>query len=127
MRKPPGQARDQVVAQVVDRHPLPTVELAVATGICDAALVVFTAHEIRDARMRELFFAELHRALRPGGRVLLVEHVRDLLNFAVFGPGFLHFLARGEWLRLANSAGFRLAFERRVTPWVVALVLEKAR
>ncbi len=99
--------------------------LALATGACDAIVVAFTAHEIRDKKAREQFFAELSRTLRPGGRALLVEHVRDLANFLAFGPGYLHFLPRSEWLRLAKHAGFSVHHEACVTPWIMALTLER--
>ena len=57
--------------------------------------------------------------------MLLVEHVRDVANFAVFGPGAFHFLSRAEWLRVVEVAGLRVATERRVTPFVRALALER--
>ena len=99
--------------------------LSLADGPCGAVIVAFTAHEIRDERARERFFHELERVLRPGGKVVLVEHVRDVMNFLAFGPGYLHFLPRAEWLRLAASAGLRVASETRITPWVRALALER--
>jgi hypothetical protein len=99
--------------------------LALSDGACDAVVVAFTAHEIRDRASRERFFDEVRRGLRPGGTMLLVEHVRDVANFIAFGPGFLHFLPRAEWLRLASGAGFAVRGEQRVTPWVMALTLEK--
>jgi len=101
--------------------------LALESGACDAIVVAFTAHEIRDRGSRELFFDELRRSLRPGGRVLIVEHLRDLANFLSFGPGFLHFESRREWLRLASHANFAVASETRITPWVMALALERPR
>jgi SAM-dependent methyltransferase len=100
--------------------------LALADGACGAVLVAFSAHEIRDVRARELFFLELRRVLLPGGKVLLVEHVRDVMNLLAFGPGFLHFQSRVEWLRLAEHADLRVAHEARITPWVMALALEKS-
>jgi SAM-dependent methyltransferase len=104
----------------------PPTALATRDASCDAVVVAFTAHELRDASTRERFFHELFRTLRPRGRVLLVEHVRDAANCAVYGPGAFHFLPRAEWLRVARVAGFHVAAERRVTPFVVALALEKA-
>lgn len=103
----------------------PAGALALGPDSCDVVMVAFTAHEIRDARVREAFFSELRRVLRPGGRVVLVEHLRDAPNFGAFGPGFMHFLPRGEWIRLAEHAQLARVAEVRVTPWVMALALEK--
>ena len=100
--------------------------LPLANGSCDAVLVVFTAHELRDRALREAAFAELGRVLSTEGRLIVVEHLRDPANFAAFGPGFFHFQPRAEWLRLADVTGLRVAVERRVTPWVMALALERA-
>jgi len=99
--------------------------LALDDAACDSIVVAFTAHEIRDRGAREAFFMELRRALRPGGKALIVEHLRDWPNFLAFGPGFLHFVARHEWLRLAQHAKLSIASETRITPWVMALALER--
>jgi SAM-dependent methyltransferase len=100
--------------------------LPLADGTLDTVFLIFAAHEIRDPALRERFFGELRRVLAAGGQVLLVEHVRDLANFAVFGPGFWHFLPRAEWLRLAAGAGLRVAAARRITPFVRVWVFEKS-
>lgn len=99
--------------------------LPLADRACDAVVVAFTAHEIRDNHARETFFSELRRSVRPGGKILIVEHLRDVPNFAAFGPGFLHFVARREWLRLAKKAALDVASETRITPWVMALTLQR--
>jgi hypothetical protein len=127
-RMPAGsirRARSRTPRTRVARASTPTA-LATPDESCDVVVVAFTAHELRDRSTRERFFQELFRALRPGGRLLLVEHLRDAANFAVYGPGAFHFLARAEWLRVGQGAGFRVAVERRVTPFVMALALEKA-
>ena len=103
------------------------IALPLENDSLDAVTVVFSAHELRVTSAREKFFDELHRVIKPGGRVLLVEHLRDTANFIAFGPGFMHFLPRREWLRLSVRAGLRVAHETRVTPWVMALALEKPR
>lgn len=105
----------------------PPTALALADESCDAIVVAFTAHEIRDAKTRERFFAEVHRILRPEGRMILVEHLRDAMNFAAFGPGFLHFVARREWLRLAVCTRLAVARETRITPWIMVLAMERAK
>ncbi|MEV5609517.1 methyltransferase domain-containing protein [Streptomyces sp. NPDC052225] len=91
----------------------------------DAVLLVFAAHELRRARDREALFAACARALRPGGTLILAEHLRDAANTAVFGPGAWHFLPRAEWLRLAALAGLRPAAERRVAHLVTAFAFTK--
>jgi Methyltransferase domain len=94
---------------------------------CDAVFVPFAAHEIQTRAARAQFFSEVSRVLRPRASLVLVEHLRDVWNFAAFGPGAFHFFPRGEWLFLAAHAGFDLRNTRRITPWVTALVLERSR
>ena len=91
----------------------------------EIAFLLFSAHEIRSPEAREQFFCELHRVLKPQGRLLLVEHHRDLPNFLAFGPGFFHFLPRREWMRLARHAGFDVAVSIRKTPFVRAVLMRK--
>jgi SAM-dependent methyltransferase len=90
----------------------------------EAVFLLFAAHEIRSPELRLRFFRELRRVLKPEGRVLLVEHLRDLPNFMAFGPGFFHFHSRREWRRVAREAGFAIAREARFTPFVGVFLLE---
>ncbi|MFE2101217.1 methyltransferase domain-containing protein [Streptomyces sp. PTD9-10] len=99
--------------------------LPVLPAMADAVFLVFAAHELRRARDRERLFAQCARALRPGGRLVLVEHLRDCANTAVFGPGAWHFFPRAEWLRLAAYAGLRPAAERRVAGLVTAFAFTR--
>ncbi|MCE9584409.1 MAG: methyltransferase domain-containing protein [Planctomycetes bacterium] len=92
----------------------------------DAAVVVLAAHEIHALDMRKSFFRELDRVLAPGGRIVLVEHLRNLPALLAFGPGFLHFLPRSEWLRRTGEIGFRVARERSFTPFIRVFVCERA-
>jgi SAM-dependent methyltransferase len=93
----------------------------------DTVFLIFAAHEIRSPELRLRFFGELRRVLEPGGVVLLVEHLRDAANFAVFGPWFMHFHSRREWLRVARESGFSVARETRFTPFVGVFLLQRER
>jgi len=99
--------------------------LPLSDGDCDTVFLLFAAHEVRNRASREAFFRELHRSLTSGGVVVLVEHLRDVPNFLAFGPGFLHFLPRSEWLRLGVLSGLELEMEARFTPFVRLFVWRK--
>ncbi len=109
--------------------PTPTTKRApfdhwlVESASADVVFALLAIHELRTEPQRTAWFAEARRCLRAEGRVVLVEHVRDLANFLAFGPGFLHFHSRANWRRCWEGAGFRCADEFRVTPWVRVFVL----
>lgn len=95
----------------------------VETESSDLVLGLLAIHELRSETDRSLWFKESKRCLRTGGRVVLVEHVRDVANFLAFGPGFAHFHSPASWRRCWESAGFHLADEFRVTPFIRIFVL----
>jgi SAM-dependent methyltransferase len=95
----------------------------VAAESADLVLGLLAIHELRSEAERSLWFKEAKRCLRPSGRVVLVEHMRDAANFLAFGPGFVHFHSPASWRRCWETAGFRLADEFRVTPFVRVFVL----
>jgi len=100
--------------------------LPLADGSLDLALIVFAAHELRDDDARADFFRELARIIGPDGRALVVEHLRDSWNLLAYGPGFLHFLGRRDWLRTFARAGLRVTQETSLTPWVRRFELKRA-
>ena len=80
-------------------------------------------HELRSEAERVLWFREARRCLAPDGSVVLVEHVRDIANFAAFGPGFMHFHSVASWQRSWKAAGFSQSDHFRITPFISVFVL----
>lgn len=97
--------------------------LPLPSSTCDAVFLIFAAHEIRKGASRREFFGEVARILSANGSVVMIEHLRDLPNFVAFGPGFLHFQSRSEWLSVAASANLVATGEFAVTPFVRAFLL----
>jgi len=95
----------------------------VAAESTDVVLGLLAIHELRSEVERIAWFAEARRCLHKGGRVVLVEHLRDTANFLAFGPGFLHFHSPASWRRCWERARFRSMDEFRVTPFVRIFVL----
>lgn len=95
----------------------------VAAESADVVIALLAIHELRRETERSAWFAESKRCLRQGGRVVLVEHMRDAANFLAFGPGFLHFHSPASWRRCWVGAGFRSIDEFRITPFVRIFVL----
>ena len=114
------EARSMLASVKADFRRLP-----LQNASTDLVTVIFVAHELRPAAAKEAFFRELARAVKPGGTVLLVEHVRDAWNLLAFGPGAFHFFPRREWLRVAATTGFELSAEISRTVFVHALVLRR--
>ena len=102
-----------------------TTELPFDTGSIDAAFAIMSAHEIRDAAERIAIFAELNRSLANDGTLVVVEHLRDAANMFAYTLGAWHFHSRPEWLRCFELAGFSLAREKKLTPFVSAFFLKK--
>ena len=120
------------IARARQSHPAaqPAIEarldaLPLPDGDRDTVFLLFAAHEIRSPARRRQFFAEAARVLASPGQLLLVEHLRDWKNFVAFGPGFLHFHSRREWLRVAHAAGLVVVREDRVTPFVRVFLLAR--
>lgn len=93
----------------------------------DHAFAFFAAHELRKPESRAQFFCEVRRVLRPRGQLMVLEHLRDWPNFLAFGPGFVHFHSRRNWLRAFAAGNFQLTREFSITPFVRGFVLENVK
>lgn len=91
----------------------------------DVVFALLAIHELRSEAERIGWFREARRCLRDGGRVILIEHVRDLANFVAFGPGALHFHSVPSWRRCWEAADLRLIDSFKITAWVRAFVVER--
>jgi SAM-dependent methyltransferase len=89
----------------------------------DAAVVVLAAHELRAEADRAAFFRQVASRLAPEGRLVLLEHLRDLPNALVYGPGAWHFLPRGAYTTAFADARLSLLEERAMTPFLRLFVL----
>jgi SAM-dependent methyltransferase len=102
-----------------DRWPL-------ADGSQDVVFGMLAIHELRSDTGRAAWFSEAKRCLADDGKIILVEHVRDLANFVAFGPGFLHFHAVASWRKSWEAGGFTTDDDFRITPFVRVFVLKKS-
>ena len=94
-----------------ERWPIPP-------GSFDSVLFLLSAHEFRSHHERVALLSRARESLRPGGVVVLAEHVRDVANFVAFGPGFMHFHSVKAWTHAWQEAGLTLVHKQRVTPFV---------
>jgi SAM-dependent methyltransferase len=99
--------------------------LPLAQGSLDSIFITFAVHEVRDLAGQRALFGELRDALRPGGRLVITEHPRDLATFAVYGPGATHFQPLATWLARAAEAGLSIDGHATITPFVHRIVCRR--
>ena len=84
----------------------------------DIVFLLSAVHEIRSHEEKVLFLKECHRLCKPGGKVVMVEHLRDIPNFLAFSVGFTHFFSRSVWKDAFERAGFASFRETKFTPFM---------
>lgn len=99
--------------------------LPAADASRDTALMQHVLSELPGTAARLRLFSEARRALRPGGTLVLVEHLRGAWNRFAFGLNVARLRSREECLVLAQETGFRplaeceVAHATRAFVWTV--------
>lgn len=102
-----------------------TSVVPLANGTADYVFLLLAAHEIRQEAERVRFFTELRRVLKPAGQIVVVEHLRDSLNFLAYTIGFLHFMPQSAWTRIFTQAAFTVGRQQKLTPFITLFLLQK--
>lgn len=84
----------------------------------DTIFLLSAVHEIRSHEEKVQFLKECYRLCKPGGNVIMVEHLRDLPNFLAFSVGVTHFFSRSTWKNAFHRAGFSTFQETKFTPFM---------
>jgi ubiquinone/menaquinone biosynthesis C-methylase UbiE len=102
-----------------------TNQLPFADNTFDVITIIFAAHEIRDDEERVLFFKELGRIIKPSGKIIVTEHLRDLNNFLAYNIGFFHFLPKTKWLSTFSESNLDILMETKSTSFIRHFTLHK--
>jgi SAM-dependent methyltransferase len=84
----------------------------------DIVFLLSAVHEIRSHQEKIQFLKECNRICKPGGKVIMVEHLRDFPNFLAFSIGFTHFFSRSTWKNAFERAGFSSFNETKFTSFM---------
>lgn len=103
--------------------PISTGAIPLENKSTDTIFLILAAHEIRDEKERLAFFRELKRILKPHGRIVVTEHLRDLPNFLAYSVGFFHFIPGWRWLKAFRESGLRLESHFQITPFIHTFIV----
>jgi hypothetical protein len=93
-----------------------------------ASLILFmqSLHELREVDQQVACLQEASGCLEnEEGKMIVVEHMRDLSNFFIYSIGAFHFFARKRWVKVFDFAGTKVIQEFAITPFVRVFVLQK--
>lgn len=102
-----------------------TINVPLPSQSVDAVFCILSAHEIREDGERSFFFAQLREALKSDGRIVVVEHLRDLPNFLAYSIGAFHFHSGATWRQTFSSAGLCIERQQKLTPFITVYTLQK--
>ncbi len=110
-----------------DTIEISTTKLPFKNNAFDVAILILSAHEIRDKEERIQFFKEVKRVTRAEGKVFVTEHLRDRYNFLAYTIGFLHFYSRKVWKETFRKAQLSIQDEIQSTVFITTFILEHDR
>lgn len=102
-----------------------TEKVPLKENSADYIFLLLSAHEIRKDKERIIFFNQLNSALAPNGRIIVVEHQRDIYNFMAYNFGFFHFFSKKTWKETFTKAALFQQSSFKITPFISAFVLSK--
>lgn len=102
-----------------------TQTVPIRSHAVDFIFLILSAHEIRNQEERMFFLNQLQKGLQQDGKMIVVEHLRDLNNFIAYNVGFLHFYSKKAWRSVFKQAGLHEEEEIKITPFISAFILTK--
>ena len=115
----PAIVRARKISQVYpNTREIGTAKIPIEDQSADFVFLLSAVHEIRDAGERVEFLKECRRICDSDGRLIVVEHLRDLPNFLAFTFGFTHFFSRKTWKGAFLTAGYTVVNEKKFTPFM---------
>ncbi len=102
-----------------------TKNVSVNSNHFGAIFLILAAHEIRNEAERINFFKQLKESISNDGKIIVVEHQRDIMNFLAFNIGFLHFYSQSNWLNTFKKAELQLSSNFKITPFISTFILSK--
>ena len=118
--EPPLEAARRIYRRIGKPDSLPIPHKWADVVYCD-----FSLHELYNAADREAIFAEFNRILKPGGKLLMAEQGRGLINWLAFGPGVFSFFSPSVWEKHIAQAGLKITQHERWRGLVHLWVAEK--
>ncbi len=87
-------------------------------------LCMQSLHELRPATQKINCLNEAKTHLLPGGKIIVAEHLCDVKNFLIYGPGAFHFFGEAHWLKVFTEAGLEMKQRFTVTPFIHVFILQ---
>jgi SAM-dependent methyltransferase len=101
-----------------DTRSISSLSIPLQDKCADIVFLLSAVHEIRSHEEKIRFLKECHRICKPAGKVVMIEHLRDLPNFLAFTVGFTHFFSAARWKNAFERAGFVSLKETKFTAFM---------